>query len=36
MEVLVLINQKRFDFEAEISKYYKSSEMEQLMGRQHE
>jgi hypothetical protein len=30
MEVLVLINQKRFDFEAEISKYYKSSE--QLIG----
>jgi hypothetical protein len=28
MEVLVLINQKRFDFEAEISKYYKSSELE--------
>jgi hypothetical protein len=32
MEVLVLINQKRFDFEAEISKYYKSSELEQLIG----
>jgi hypothetical protein len=31
MEVLVLINQKRFDFE-EISKYYKSSELEQLIG----
>jgi hypothetical protein len=30
MEVLVLINQKRFDFE-EI-KYYKSSELEQLIG----
>jgi hypothetical protein len=30
MEVLVLINQKRFDFE--ISKYYKSSELEQLIG----
>jgi transglutaminase/protease-like cytokinesis protein 3 len=32
MEVLVLINQKRFDFEAEIPKYYKSSELEQLIG----
>jgi hypothetical protein len=31
MEVLVLINQKRFDFEAEIQNY-KSSELEQLIG----
>jgi hypothetical protein len=25
-------SKKRFDFEAEISKYYKSSELEQLIG----